>query len=124
MNQEAVLIYDAECALCDKAVRGLRRGRKGGSLRCVAMGSDEAAQALERAGIDDVDDDTVILIDREGVHERSVALLRAAEITGSHARLGWLKFVPRRLRDSVYRIVARNRRRFPGDGPNRFAGRG
>ena len=72
---------------------------------------------LARAGIVDREalPDSILLVDAEGVHERSTAALRIGAMLGfpfSLARVGFL--VPRPLRDAVYSLVARHRYRWFG----------
>ena len=58
---------------------------------------------------------SVVLVDEEGVHERSDAVLRIARRLGLPWSLLTVGFiVPRFLRDAVYRWVARNRYRWFG----------
>jgi predicted DCC family thiol-disulfide oxidoreductase YuxK len=60
--------------------------------------------------------DSVLLVDRNGVHAKSSAALRTARLLTFPwpllAALGWL--VPRPLRDALYDLIARNRTRWFG----------
>ena len=101
--------------MCTAAVDQVRRsGGDAKGIRCVPLNSRDGRDALERAGADEADGETMILIDGDGVHDRSTAVLRVARRLGGAWRFSkWAQVVPRRLRDGMYRVVARNRHRFP-----------
>lgn len=107
------LLFDAECALCTKAVAGLDAGSE--TMSCVALDSDEGREVLASAGVTHVAEDSLLLVDEDGVHDRSTAVLRVA-MRGANRwkRLRWLRVIPRPVRDALYRLVAQNRHRWPG----------
>jgi predicted DCC family thiol-disulfide oxidoreductase YuxK len=107
-----VLIYDVDCAFCQRSVRLLarldRRQRFRFSTRAAEYGRGilQAHPWLHQ-------EDSLILVTADDVYIRSDAVIRAAAALGGPWRL--LKaalVVPRPLRDGAYRIVARLRRRF------------
>ena len=114
-SYDSVLLYDAECEMCSAAVKHVERsGETTKGIRCVPLKSREGRDALKRAGAEEVADETMILIDEDGVHDRSTAVLRVATRIGGAWRFSkWAQLVPRRVRDGIYRLVARNRHRFP-----------
>lgn len=58
---------------------------------------------------------SIVLRDKDGLHRKSEAALRVLIGLGGAWRLaGWLRIIPRPLRDAVYDIIARNRYRWFG----------
>ncbi len=59
--------------------------------------------------------DSIVLVDSDGIHTRSAAVLRIVRALGSpFALLGLAVVVPRPIRDAVYDWIARNRYRWFG----------
>ncbi|RVT97979.1 thiol-disulfide oxidoreductase DCC family protein [Rhodovarius crocodyli] len=110
-----VIVFDAMCVLCSANAQFVLRHDKAGVFRLASM-QGEAGQALyRRFGIDPADPDTMIVV-RDGM-----ALRDSDAVLAIWGGLGWpwraataLGFVPKRLRDAVYRLVARNRYRLFG----------
>ena len=110
-----IIVFDAECLLCSaNAQFVLVHDRRDRFLLASMQG--EAGSALYRHfGIDPADPDTLIVVEGDRVRRDSDAILAI------WAGLGWpwragaiLRLVPRVLRDSVYRWVARHRYRLFG----------
>jgi predicted DCC family thiol-disulfide oxidoreductase YuxK len=110
-----VIVFDAMCVLCSANAQFVLRHDKRGLFRLASM-QGEAGQALyRRFGIDPADPDTMIVV-RDGV-----ALRDSDAVLAIWEGLGWpwrmvtaLRLLPTRLRDAVYRLVARNRYRWFG----------
>jgi len=115
MENRLIIVFDAECLLCSaNAQFVLVHDRRDRFLLASMQG--EAGSALYRHfGIDPADPDTLIVVEGDCVRRDSDAILAI------WAGLGWpwragaiLRLVPRVLRDSVYRWVARHRYRLFG----------
>lgn len=108
-----VLLFDGTCALCSGWARFLAEKDHRDRFRLVANGTAEGKALLDRHGVADVADDTVVLLGNGRVHLRSAAVVRILwGLGGAWTVLGvllWL--VPRPLRDAGYRAVARRRHR-------------
>lgn len=113
---EAVLLFDGVCSLCNSTVDFVMRHDRAGRFAFASLQSDEAQAHLAAHGRDaDALLDTVLLVDRDGIHERSDAALRVLRGLGAPwSFAGALAVVPRGLRDGVYRWVAHNRYRWFG----------
>lgn len=58
---------------------------------------------------------SMVYLDERGIHDQSDASLEVyRRLGGLWAPLGWLRFVPRFVRNPVYRLIARNRYRLFG----------
>jgi predicted DCC family thiol-disulfide oxidoreductase YuxK len=117
MRRSNLAFYDGECGLCTRSVRFLRRMDSKGVLHFEPLTSP-AGEALLAAHPELLREDSLIWVSEApvGIHLRSEAVrLMLLEVEGLGRRLGQLLgWVPRPLRDGVYRAVAKNRHRIPG----------
>ncbi len=109
-----VLLFDAECGLCNALVRlMLRRDRKG-MLRFAPLQGDYGQRVLRRLGLPLTDFDSLVFLPRG---EAGLGLVRTAGALAAMEILdgGWgraarvFRRVPAGLRDAIYRLVARTR---------------
>jgi predicted DCC family thiol-disulfide oxidoreductase YuxK len=110
----AVILFDGTCAFCERSVR-LIATRDNGYFRFGASQNPEGRALLERFGTTREATKSIILIEDDRIYLRSDAVLRIA----THMRAPWkyasvCLWVPRPLRDLVYRIVAAIRLRIAG----------
>ena len=111
-----IVLFDGGCGLCSRTVRFLLRHDARGRMRFAPLGSGAAAAVLRARGVSPGDlPDSVVVVDAEGVHLWSTAVLRLApELRAPWSWLRAMAIVPRPLRDLVYRMIARNRVRWFG----------
>ncbi|WP_279482540.1 thiol-disulfide oxidoreductase DCC family protein [Aureimonas sp. SK2] len=110
-----IILFDAECVLCSANARFVLDHDRTGHFRLASM-QGEVGQALYRQhGMDPNDPSTMIIVEGERLRRDSDAVLSIYEAIGFPWRLMTLfRLVPRPLRDTVYRWVARNRYRLFG----------
>ncbi len=120
------MLFDGECNLCNGTVQFCLDHERDASLRFAALQSDAARELLDRVlgeeasqrlreGEAGIGPGSFVLVEESGVTTASTAALRLAR----HLRAPWrwsscLLWVPARLRDAVYGVVARNRYRWFG----------
>ncbi|MEM9801292.1 MAG: thiol-disulfide oxidoreductase DCC family protein [Planctomycetota bacterium] len=105
-----IVLYDGVCNLCDAFIQFIIDRDPDAEFRFAALGSDAARDVLDRAGESGDLPDSMVLVDRRGVHTRSDAALGVARALGfPWSLLVALSIVPRFLRDPIYAWVARNR---------------
>jgi predicted DCC family thiol-disulfide oxidoreductase YuxK len=116
-----IILYDGVCGLCNRLVQFLLKHDRQGRLRFASLQSDFAAKVLQRHAIDPTDLDTMHVVENyeqpdERVLQRSDAILRAGRELGGFwsASAAAAAVIPRGLRDTIYRFVARNRYRVFG----------
>ena len=115
-----IVLYDGICGLCNRMTQFLLKRDQHDRLRFASLQSEFAAAILKRHGRDAQDLDTVYVVQHYGeANERLLArsdaiLSLAQELGGIYSVGGWLKVLPRFLRDSIYNLVARNRYRMFG----------
>jgi predicted DCC family thiol-disulfide oxidoreductase YuxK len=110
----AIILFDGECAFCERSVRFIAL-RDGGYFRFGASQSPAAAALLARHGTSREATRSIILIEDGQVYLRSTATLRIAQRMSAPWRwAGLLMWIPRPIRDAVYRVVAAIRVRLAG----------
>ncbi len=109
-----VIFFDDVCVMCNGFVNFLLRVDRRQQFLFAPLQGETARKLLPPLAGDPAQW-SMVYLDEAGVHEQSSASLEV------YRRLGgawWLlslgRFVPRRLRDPVYRVIARNRYRWFG----------
>jgi len=105
-----LIIFDGVCNLCEASVNFIIRHDKDGFFRFVPSQSELGAALQQQYNINTTALDTVVLI-RDGEHftESDAAVRIAAALDGPWRLLGLGRWVPRPVRDWVYRRIANNR---------------
>lgn len=119
---QLLVLFDGFCSLCDRFVAVLLARDPGRVLRFAPLQGATAAERLGAAAVGPADPETIVVVDGEGLHQRSAAVLRAVSaLGGKWAFAAVLGLVPRWIGDRVYDFVARNRYRwFPRRGTCRL----
>jgi len=107
-----ILLYDGDCGMCSALVQFVLKREASPALRFVALQSDEGRRLSGHYGVPD-DLSTAAVIHDDGVLLRSDAVLFAFRLLRQPWRtVGMLTWIPRPVRDAVYRVIARYRRLF------------
>ena len=118
-NDGPILLFDGVCNLCSKTVQFIVEHERAPTIRFCAIQSEAGRALLEEHGmmhvVAEADPDSLVFLEGGRAHERSTGALRVA----AHLKAPWRwgrvgLFVPRVLRDLVYRVVAKNRYRWFG----------
>ena len=111
-----VVFVDGTCAFCSRSVRLIARLDKAEEFRICAMQSPLGRAVVGHYGLDPDDPDSWLYLVDGHARTSLDAVVAVARRLGGWARvlmapLGWL---PRMVRDWLYRRVARNRYRLMG----------
>ncbi len=112
-----ILLLDGECALCNRLALFLSpRIRKREQVRFIAIESDEGRELIQSFPEKLGDLDTIYFLDDSKIHFYSSAVLRCIGLLQWRYVLliPFLWMVPLPLRDILYRVVARYRRKIFG----------
>ena len=105
-----IVLFDGVCNLCNGVVSFLIPRDSNGQLRFASLQSPVGQALLERHGFPTTDFDSFVLVEDGRTYTKSSAAIRIAELLGWPYRLGTLaRVVPKRLRDRLSDVVARNR---------------
>jgi predicted DCC family thiol-disulfide oxidoreductase YuxK len=110
-----IILFDGLCPLCAANVQFVLKHDRHGRFRFASMQSEVGAALYRRFGIDPADPETLILVTGDRALRDSEAILAIYRGLGWPWRLaGVARAMPARLRDRLYRLVARNRYRLFG----------
>ncbi|MCA8831222.1 thiol-disulfide oxidoreductase DCC family protein [Hymenobacter pini] len=116
-DASAIILFDGVCNLCNGFVQFIIRHDAAGRFRFAALQSEEGQAILRQYQLPTpTEPDSVVLVMGGQAYTHSAAALHILRGLGGGwwwlAGLGLL--VPRRLRDAVYRLIARHRYRWFG----------
>lgn len=110
-----IVVFDAQCLLCNGWVKFLLRHDQRGVFRFAAIQSRTGQVLLQQAGLQVEGLQTLLLVDGSTRWQHTAAILRILHLLGWPWRAAWLGWlVPAVLRDALYRWVARHRYRVFG----------
>lgn len=117
VTRAPVMLFDGHCNLCNGAVDFILSHERTPELKFASLQSEAGRALLAEHGIavPEGDPDSVVLVEGGVAWERSDAALRIARhLTFPWSVVGAFGWVPRALRDAVYKLIARNRYRWFG----------
>ena len=108
-------VFDGLCNLCSGGARWLQHHQGEAPFHLVPMQSDLGRTLLAQHGYEPDDPLTFLVLDGERCLTQSDACIHLVAAAGGGWRLiHAARVIPRALRDSVYRLIARNRYRWFG----------
>ena len=114
-TRSAVILFDGECAFCNRMVVFIARRDAAGYFRFGASQSPQAAALLEPLGVHRETARSIILIENGQAYLRSTATLRiAGHLSWPWSMASAFLVIPVPIRDLFYRIVAATRHRLAG----------
>ncbi|WP_205520588.1 thiol-disulfide oxidoreductase DCC family protein [Tropicibacter sp. Alg240-R139] len=117
MTRSAVTVMDAHCALCARGAAWIAHNDQDQEFLIVPMQSELGQVLLEQNGLDPNDPTSWLLLERGQGRTSTDAIIRSGQKLGRKWRLlTVLRIIPRPVRDACYRVVARNRYRWFGQG--------
>ncbi len=110
-----IVVFDAQCLLCNGWVQFILRHDRGARLRFASMQGEAGRQLLAAHGLQPQGLQTLLLVDGPRSWQHTAAILRVLHALGWPWRLAWIGWlVPAVVRDPLYRLLARNRYRLFG----------
>ncbi len=107
---KSIIIFDGECNLCNGVVGWLMQFAPEDLFHFTPFQSPQGQEYLKKYGYPTEQLETVILIDENGSHTHSDGFLRIVSKIPKWKRVAaLLAFVPRMLRDGIYKLASRNR---------------
>src|SRR5471030_553880 len=117
-DDRPLIVFDGNCVLCSAFARFILRRDRRHLFRLMAAQTPLGAALYRHYGLDPVDYQTNLLIDKGRLWQKSESSLRIFERLGfPWSLVGALRVLPLALRDRLYGIVARNRLRWFGARP-------
>ncbi len=110
MEIKDIIIFDGECNLCNGVVGWLLKFAPQDLFDFVPFQSPYGQELLKSNGFPTQQLDTVILIDNSGLHTHSDGFLRVISKIPKWQRVAaLLAFIPRLLRDYIYKTASKHR---------------
>jgi predicted DCC family thiol-disulfide oxidoreductase YuxK len=110
-----VLLFDGVCNLCHAGIRTIVRLDAEGKILFAPLQSEVGRELLARRGPGTDYFDSMVLVDGDRNYTKSAAVLRVCRyLDGPFPLLYPLVYLPERLRDVVYDVVADHRYRVFG----------
>ncbi|MFT3817280.1 MAG: DCC1-like thiol-disulfide oxidoreductase family protein [Rubrivivax sp.] len=110
-----LLLFDGDCALCDRTVGFVLRHERAPEFLFVPLGSPAARLMLAPKGVDaDALTSMLVLIDGRVLRESGALIAVLARLRSPWRCLRFVSLVPGRLRDAAYRFIGARRYRWWG----------
>jgi len=109
-----VILYDGVCVFCSRWVRFVVARDRAARFRFTTIQSPYGARLAQALGIDADDPDTNAVIHGGVAYFKSDGALTVLSCLPGWSWVRMLFVVPKRLRDAVYNLVAKNRYRIFG----------
>jgi len=110
-----IIIFDGECNLCNGVVGWLLKFTPKKMFKFVAFQSTQGQQLLIEYGFPTTQLDTVILVSNHKTHTHSDGFLKIiAKIPKWKRIAALLAFIPRIIRDTIYKTASKNRLKWFG----------
>jgi len=106
----ALMVFDGVCNFCSGYVQLVIKMDRACAIRFTAVQSPYGRLLCQRQGVDPDDTSTFLFFDRGRAFEASDAMVAMfGRLPTPWRWLRYLKFIPKPVRDGVYRWIARNR---------------
>ncbi|TRW98479.1 thiol-disulfide oxidoreductase DCC family protein [Flavobacterium gawalongense] len=115
-KDKKIILFDGVCNLCNSAVQFIIKHDTKDVFRFVALQSNLGQEIIKHIGIDIKNTDSIILY-QPGIayYYKSEAVLEIAKSLDGIFYFGNIfKIIPKKIRDSIYDYVARNRYKWYG----------
>ena len=114
-TQNRIVVFDGLCNLCSGGAMWFQRHPATPPFELILMQSDQGRTLLTQQGYDPDDPLTFLVLDGGRYFTQSDAWIHLVAAAGGGWRLVYVaRVIPRVLRDSIYRLIARNRYRWFG----------
>ncbi len=116
-TSQILVVFDTNCVLCSAWIRFLLRHERRATMRFASVRKPTGKAIAAEHGFTPKDLDLSYLVIRDGqaLTKSDASLALTSELKAPWNWLGGFRFVPRRMRDRVYDLVARNRLRWFGE---------
>lgn len=115
METSKIILFDGVCNLCNSSVQKVIKNDSKNVFKFASLQSDFGQRFLNKNQLNSEEFDSIILIDGDKFYTSSDAALRIGkELKGIYKISSFLLWIPKFIRDGVYRIISKNRYRWFG----------
>ncbi len=109
-TKHSIILIDDECVMCNKLIRLIASADSKDLFRIAGLDSKYGLELIRKFQIEKPGAERLILIEQQSVYEASDAICRILIQLNNYSRLGkTLRFLPKKFRDKIYYLIARNR---------------
>ena len=102
-----IIIYDGICALCSRSVRFIVARDHEKYFKFMTLQSPDAQELMKSH---DLKGNSIVVVDNGNIYEHSDAILEICKhLKGGVKYLYYFKFIPKTVRNVVYKIIAKYR---------------
>ncbi len=115
METSKIILFDGVCNLCNSSVQKVIKNDSKNVFKFASLQSGFGQRFLNENQLNSEEFDSIILIDGNQFYTSSDAALRIGkELKGIYKISSFLLWIPKFIRDGVYRIISKNRYRWFG----------
>lgn len=115
METSKIILFDGVCNLCNSSVQKVIKNDSKNVFKFASLQSGFGQRFLNENQLNSEEFDSIILIDGDKFYTSSDAALRIGkELKGIYKISSFLLWIPKFIRDGVYRIISKNRYRWFG----------
>jgi predicted DCC family thiol-disulfide oxidoreductase YuxK len=104
-----IVLFDGVCNLCNRSVDFIIRNEKSDKLQFASLQSDVGKSITSKSGLDEIPDSVMLYVDGKLLVRSDAIIAICTYLKRPYAYGTIFKYVPKGLRDSVYRLIAKNR---------------
>ena len=114
-EQYNIILFDGVCNLCNGFVKFIIQQDKSGRFKMASLQSAAAIELLEKKGVSNFPNNSIVYISDDKVYFKSTAVLGILKRLGYPWKALYVFIIlPEFIRDGLYNIIARNRYRIFG----------
>lgn len=107
------IFFDGVCVLCESSVRYILNNDKKQKFTFTTLQGKYAKKILKPTDINALE--SIVLFDGKKVYDKSTAVIKICLILGGWHKLFYMAYIiPKSLRDSVYKLIAKKRYKWFG----------
>lgn len=110
MNSHKIILFDGVCNLCNSSIQKVIENDDKNIFQFASLQSDFGQEFLKKNDFNQDEFNSIILIDGEKFYTQSDAALRIGkELKGIYKISKYLLWIPKFIRNTVYKYISRNR---------------
>lgn len=113
-NAKLIVLFDGDCNLCNSSINFIIKHDIKEQFYFASLQSDVSKQILLQFSIKKINFDTVVLIENNKMFVKSTAMLKILRHLRCYRFLYFLIFIPTKVRDFFYGVIAKNRYKWFG----------
>jgi len=108
-----VIFYDGDCGFCNRSVQLILKYERNTVVKFASLQSAFAKMVLKEFGLESNYNESILFYENDRLYSKSTAILKIISFLKWYCYpllIIWI--IPNFIRDKVYDLIARNRKRF------------